>query len=75
MTVTVVVSAAAADAVNLPVERGILVLHPFERFNGGVAARFRRLSFRGEFGFLPLIASFALRLGRNEAALFHRASL
>src|ERR1700733_14041834 len=65
-------SAAATNAVDLPVERLVLLFHLLDRFHGRVAARLRFL-FRGEFGLLPLIAGFALRLGLDEAALLHGA--
>ena len=67
------VSAAPADAVNLPVERLILLFHLLHRFHGRVSARLGLL-FRGEFGVLPLIARFAFRLGLDESALFDRRS-
>ena len=65
-------SAAAANAVDLPVQRLVLLFHLLDRFHRRVAARLRLL-FRGEFGFLPLIAGFALRLGLDEPALLHGA--
>jgi len=58
--------------VDLPVQRLVVLFHLLERFHGRVAARLGFL-FCGEFGFLPLIAGFAFRLGLDEAALFHGA--
>jgi hypothetical protein len=66
-------SAAAANAVDLPVERLILLFHLLDCFHGRVTARFR-LSLRGKLGFLSLIASFALGLGLDGPAQFHGQS-
>jgi hypothetical protein len=65
-------SAAAANAVDLPVQCLVLLFHLLDRFHRRIAARLRLL-FYGQLSLLSLIAGFALRLGLDEPALFHGA--
>jgi hypothetical protein len=62
-------SASPADAVYLPVERLVLVLHLFERLHEFRFPRRLRFPFRGKFRFLSPIAGLPFRLGLDEAAL------